>query len=92
MTSIGDKIKELRKNQGLSQSAFAKDLGVTSQAVSKWESNVSSPDIALASLKPGDKEAARKAYKDEIALLKDEWNITFGETVDEVQRKLDAIE
>lgn len=47
MTSIGEKIKELRKNQGMSQSALAGDLGVTSQAVSKWESNASSPDIAL---------------------------------------------
>ena len=42
---IGSRIKHLRKQQGLSQEAFAEKLGVSRQSVSKWESGVSLPDI-----------------------------------------------
>lgn len=44
---IGESIKELRKAKDISQEALAKALGVTFQAVSKWETNVSAPDISL---------------------------------------------
>lgn len=43
--NISKKIQELRKNKGLSQEQFAERLGVSRQAVSKWESNQSCPDI-----------------------------------------------
>ncbi len=39
------KIQELRKNAGLSQEALAEQLGVSRQAVSKWESGINIPDI-----------------------------------------------
>ncbi|MBQ6835938.1 MAG: helix-turn-helix transcriptional regulator, partial [Clostridia bacterium] len=35
------KIQELRKKAGLSQEGFAERLGVSRQAVSKWESGAS---------------------------------------------------
>lgn len=45
--SIGNKIAESRKQLGLTQDALAQKLGVTNQAVSKWESDQSCPDIQL---------------------------------------------
>ena len=41
---IGEKIKALRKAKNISQEALAKVLGVTFQAVSKWENDLSAPD------------------------------------------------
>ena len=52
--SIASRLAELRQEQGLSQEALAERLGVSRQAVSKWERGESSPDtdnlIALAEL------------------------------------------
>ena len=42
--SIGERILELRKNQNISQTELASSMGVSRQAVSKWESDKSSPD------------------------------------------------
>lgn len=47
MYSIGEKIKELRKEQNMTQAQLADKLGVSYQAVSKWENGTSSPDISL---------------------------------------------
>ncbi len=42
--SIGERISELRKMQNLSQGQLASSLGVSRQAVSKWENDQSAPD------------------------------------------------
>ena len=44
---MGARISAHRKNKGLTQEALANTLGVSNQAVSKWESDVCCPDIAL---------------------------------------------
>lgn len=44
---IGEKIKALRKAKNISQESLAKVLGVTFQAVSKWETNATAPDVSL---------------------------------------------
>lgn len=44
---IGEKISQNRQNQKMTQEEFASRLGVTPQAVSKWERGLSLPDIAL---------------------------------------------
>ena len=43
---VGNFIKELRKKNNLTQKEFADKLGVTFQAVSKWENGKNIPDIS----------------------------------------------
>ena len=45
--TIGERIQKMRKDCGMTQEALADALGVTPQAVSKWENDVSCPDITL---------------------------------------------
>lgn len=45
MNSIGERIFELRKSKGLSQGDLADKLNISRQTVSKWENNISSPEI-----------------------------------------------
>ncbi len=45
--NIKEQIAFLRKQKGLTQEELAKELGVTNQAVSKWESGQCCPDIQL---------------------------------------------
>lgn len=44
---IAETIKELRTKNGISQEKLAEAMQVSMQAVSKWENNLSCPDIAL---------------------------------------------
>lgn len=48
MLSIGSKIKSLRKRRGLTQEQLAEAIGISFQAVSKWENGIALPDITLA--------------------------------------------
>lgn len=45
--NIGNNIKQLRQRKNMTQEDVAKKLGVSSQAVSKWENNANTPDIML---------------------------------------------
>lgn len=44
---IGKLIRKIRKDNNLTQSDLAKELGVTYQAVSKWENGKNIPDISI---------------------------------------------
>ena len=52
--TIGEKIYTLRTKSGMTQEQLAEKMGVSRQAISKWESDVSVPELnklkALASL------------------------------------------
>ncbi len=45
--TLGNQIAQLRKNLNITQDALAQRLGVTNQAVSKWESDQCCPDVML---------------------------------------------
>ena len=47
METIGKRIAEYRKNKNMKQDELAEALGVSPQAVSKWENDISCPDIML---------------------------------------------
>ena len=47
MNTIGSRIAQKRKAKEMTQEELAAQLGVSSQAVSKWENDISCPDIAL---------------------------------------------
>lgn len=47
MTSLGEKIALLRKAKGLTQEVLAEKCSVSAQAVSKWENDITAPDISL---------------------------------------------
>ena len=46
-TTIGKRIAALRREKGLKQDELAEKLGVSAQAVSKWENDQTCPDISL---------------------------------------------
>lgn len=46
-SNIGSVICDLRKQRGMTQERLAEMVGVSTPAVSKWETNASCPDVAL---------------------------------------------
>lgn len=47
MSTLGENIAMLRKNKGLTQEKLAEIIGISAQSVSKWENDISMPDITL---------------------------------------------
>ncbi len=45
--NIGNNIKRLRQQKNLTQDQVAEKLGVSYQAISKWETNANTPDISM---------------------------------------------
>ncbi|MBQ2278130.1 MAG: helix-turn-helix transcriptional regulator [Clostridia bacterium] len=45
--TLGEKLSEKRRAKNMTQDDVAEKLGVTPQAVSKWENDASCPDISL---------------------------------------------
>ena len=48
--TLGERIQKYRKMKGLSQEELGKLLHISRQTISKWESNLSSPDIQVVRL------------------------------------------
>ncbi len=44
---IGQFLKELRKEKGITQAEFAETLGVTNRSISRWETGTNMPDLDL---------------------------------------------
>ena len=47
MKKVGEQIVSLRKNKGLTQNELGERLGVSFQAVSRWERGESLPDVSI---------------------------------------------
>jgi transcriptional regulator with XRE-family HTH domain len=45
--TLGSRISENRKRKNITQDHLAEQMGVSTQAVSKWENDISCPDISL---------------------------------------------
>ena len=45
--TLGERLIQLRAKAGLSQDTLAEQLGVSRQSVSKWENDLSAPDVSL---------------------------------------------
>lgn len=45
--TFGQRFQRLRKSAGLTQEEVATKLNITAQAVSKWENDISAPDISV---------------------------------------------
>ena len=43
--TFGEKLKVIRRQAGMSQEKLAEKLGVSRQAITKWETNAGIPDI-----------------------------------------------
>jgi len=76
---LSERILALRKEKGLTQEALAQQLGVSFQAVSKWENGQSCPDIALLPLLadifavPVGSLFGREAPGEQTARREEEW-------------------
>ena len=45
--SIGKNIARLRKEKGLTQAELGDLLGISNQAISKWENEITMPDVTI---------------------------------------------
>ena len=83
MKSIGETIASLRKQKGMTQNELAEKMNVTDKAVSKWERDLSCPDIntisKLADILDVSVEELLKAKKkdDSNTKFKDLLNLIF---------------
>ena len=79
---IGNKIKQLRIQAGLTQEQLAVKLGISAQSVSKWETAVTMPDITL--LPP---------LANELGVSIDElFDLTVEQKLHRIERRIDIEE
>ena len=72
--TIGEKIVKLRKRNGMSQESFSEKLGVSRQAISKWENDTAQPTSEnLAQI--------AKLFNVSISSLLDDEDINIGENL-----------
>ncbi len=65
--TLGEKIVSLRKSRGMSQEQLASELGVSRQAVSRWETSAALPDA-------GNVLGLSRLFGVSDHLLNDEWD------------------
>ena len=80
--NIGNKIKQLRLKSGLTQEQLAAKLGISAQSVSKWETEVTMPDISMLPL-----------LSNELGVTIDElFDLSVEQKLSRIERRLDIEE
>ena len=82
--TLGKRIAHHRKRLGMTQDALAEKLGITAQAISKWENDLSCPDIAVL---PKLAEIF-SISTDELLGLEPKTEVHEGEVVDTNEKKI----
>ena len=82
--TIGENIRNYRKKNDLTQEAFADQLGVTYQSVSRWENGMTYPDLELL---PAISEALSVTVDELLGMPQAEKEKRAVETFDELRRE-----
>ena len=99
--NIGNKIRELRKKKGITQEGLAFVLSVSPQAVSKWESGLTYPDMEMIPIIAGYFEVSLdilfdydiREMKAKIQkLIDDAWEYFFDDTQKYIEIMMNALE
>jgi transcriptional regulator with XRE-family HTH domain len=93
--TLGEKIKNNRKNAQLSQQQLAEKLCVSRQAISKWESDRGTPDVenlqSLAKLFGVSVDSLLEDETPTAVILKEEIDISRYEKTGKARSKYDAV-
>lgn len=80
--NFSDKLKEIRKKEGISQEQLAERIGVTRQAITKWETGKGLPDVEnMVIIAEIFKTTIDELLKDSIAKAEPEAVVYTSETV-----------
>lgn len=96
--NIGNKIRELRKKKGITQEGLASVLSVSPQAVSKWESGLTYPDMEMIPIIAGYFEVSMDILFDydvremRAKIIDDAWNYLFDDTQKYINIVKDALQ
>ena len=81
--NVADRIQNLRKMKGISQEQLADEIGVSRQAVSKWESEQSMPDLEKTILMSEYFEVTTDYLLKGIEPTKEKEHMTVGDVIDQ---------
>ena len=80
--NFSEKLKEIRKNEGLSQEQLAEKIGVSRQAITKWETGKGLPDVEnMVIIAEIFKTTLDELFRDSAAKQKQEIPLYTSETI-----------
>ena len=80
--NFSEKLKEIRKNEGLSQEQLAEKIGVSRQAITKWETGKGLPDVEnMVIIAEIFKTTLDELLRDSVARQKTETSVYTSETI-----------
>lgn len=80
--NFSERLKEIRKNEGLSQEQLAEKIGVSRQAITKWETGKGLPDVEnMVIIAEIFKTTLDELLRDSVARQKQEVPVYISETI-----------